>query len=133
MTKSPVYELAGQQADPLAEEILAVVFTDLPVRESVRPGDSRRHWQWWARTDRDESASRLWLSIDQPITDTTTTEIEGRVSKALAVFIPTFAKSIDVLAQQLTFDSVTLDITVHRPQQTELTIGLVLAQGGSSA
>ncbi len=131
MTALPVYALAGEQDDPLAEEVLAVLFSDQPGRTVVRPGDTRRHWQWWAR-DPAGQTSRLWLSSDQPITDDTTTSIETRAAVALSVFVPDFVSSVDVTAQQTAFDEVALTIVIERPLQVDLTLGLVLGGNGGN-
>ena len=34
-----VAELAGQQDDPLVEEVLAILFSDQPVQRSIRPNE----------------------------------------------------------------------------------------------
>ena len=125
-----VAELAGQQDDPLVEEVLAILFSDQPVQRSIRPNDSRRHWQWWAR-DPIGQTSRIWLSFAQPLTDETAPQIENRVESALAVLIPDYATAIEATAQRVAFDEIRLDILITRRELGEISIGLTL--GGPSA
>lgn len=126
-----VYELAGQLDDPLAEEIVATLFSDQPVRPVVRPTDNRRHWQWFAR-DPEGQTSRVWVGYAQPITDDSVAELEDRAESSLAVFVPDFATSIEVTATQTAVDEITMVVSVVRPEQVDLTIQL-LVQGGTGA
>jgi phage gp46-like protein len=129
---SPIYELAGQQQDPLSEEVLASLFADQPVRPSIRPNDNRRHWQWAARPTA-TTTSRVWLSFDRPITDDTVTELKARAESALAWLIPRYARAVTVTVQQIAFDSVSLGVLVQREREEDLEVGLILTQGASSA
>lgn len=127
----PVHALAGTLADPLAEEILAILFTDQPVREDVRPGDARRHWQWAARQS-NGNTSRLWLSYAQPIVDTTVTDIEGRAVSALAGLVPEYARAITVSAQQTAIDEITMIVTISRTGQSDEIVQLVIGGSGGT-
>jgi phage gp46-like protein len=126
-----VYELAGQLEDPLAEEIVATLFSDQPVRPVVRPTDNRRHWQWLVR-DPEGQTSRVWVGYAQPITDDSVAELEDRAESSLAVFVPDFATSIEVTATQTAVDEISMVVSVVRPAQVDLTIQL-LVQGGTGA
>ena len=125
MAFQSIHELAGLQQDPLAEEVLAVLYSDQPVRSIVRPSDSRRHWQWWVR-DPEGSTSRLWLSFAQPMVSGTAEQVEDRVSKALTVLVPTFVTAVEVNALQTSFTQIQLEIILQRPKSSSLTIGLIL-------
>jgi phage gp46-like protein len=131
MTQMNVSELAGLQDDPLIEEVIAILFSDQPVRSVIRPDDSRRHWQWWADTPQG-STSRLWLSYAEIITDDTVPEMEDRVRTALAVLVPTYVTTIEVTAVQTHLDEIALDIVLGRPRQTDLTVGFLLTQQGGT-
>ena len=126
-----VYTIAGQLDDPLSEEIVAVLFSDRPVRSVERPADSRRHWQWFAR-DPVGQTSRVWIGYAQPITDTAVEEVQDRAETALAVFVPEGARSIEVVATQTAITEIALVISVVRIQQVDLTIQLFV-QGGLGA
>lgn len=126
-----VYELAGQLEDPLAEEIVATLFSDQPVRSVIRPTDNRRHWQWLVR-DPVGQTSRVWVGYAQPITDDSVAELEDRAQSSLAVFVPDFATSIEVTATQAAVDEISMVISVVRPAQVDLTIQL-LVRGGTGA
>jgi hypothetical protein len=123
-----VYDLAGQLDDPLAEEVLATLFSDQPVRPILRPNDNRRHWQWFAR-DPVGQTSRVWVGYAGPITDTTVSELQDRANSALAVFVPDFAVSISATATQTAVDEIALVVSIQRQPQVDLTIQ-VLVQGG---
>lgn len=130
-TYSKVYELAGVQDDPLAERVLALLFTDKPERPAVRPGDTRQHWQWFARTDTSNQGSRLWLDIDAPITDRTIALMKSRAENALAPLLADrTATRIDVVVQQTAHDAVGMVVTIRRPNDQDLTLGVALEQGG---
>ncbi len=123
----PIYKLAGQQGDAFVEEVLATLFSDRPERTSVRPKDSRRHWQWWARDPRGQT-SRIWISWGEPITDDTPGDLKARGEAALAVFIPDYARRVEVIAKQVSFDEVNVEVLFDGAVIVATTI-----QGGSSA
>jgi hypothetical protein len=126
----PVYELAGQQADPLAEEVLAVLFTDAPERESVRPGDSRRHQQWLARRPEGQT-SRGWLSFAEPIATAEIKLLQERYTSALRVaFVPVHASSVTVVVQQTAVNELTIRWTLLRGDRPVSEGATVLIQGG---
>lgn len=130
-TYSQVYELAGVQDDPLAERVLALLFTDKPERPSVRPGDTRQHWQWFARTDTQNQGSRLWLNVDAPITDSSIVLMKSRAENALAPLLADrTATKIDVTVQQVAIDSVDLIVVIRRPNAEDLSLGVAISQGG---
>ena len=125
-----VPDLAGQQTDPLAEEALALLFTDAPVTESeaLSPGNTRGHWQWRARPD--VQGSRLWVNFGGPLTDSAITLIESRAKTALAELITRkLATSVSVSATQIRHTAITLEITIGRRRGRALTFGVSLEQG----
>lgn len=126
----PVYDLAGQQADALTEEVLAVCFSDTPERESVRPGDSRRHQQWLARRA-EGSSSRAWLSFAQPLTGDVPALLEERYKSALrTAFVPAHASSVEVTVTQTAVNELTMRWAITTA--TGVVDGVVvLPQGGS--
>jgi phage gp46-like protein len=123
-----VPDLAGQQADSLAEEALALLFTDAPVTESpLSPGNTRGHWQWRARPT--VQGSRLWINFGAPLTDSALTLIESRAETALAELITRkLATSVAVVATQLTHTSISLVVTIGRQRDRDLTFGVSLGQ-----
>lgn len=126
----PVYELAGQQTDPLAEEVLAVCFSDAPERTSVRPRDPRRHQQWMAR-QHEGASSRGWLSFAQPLTASTRSLLEERYESALrAAFVPTHASSVKVTVTQTAVNELTMKWAITRPDGGVTEGAVVLPQGG---
>lgn len=127
----PVYELAGQQEDALAEEVLAVIFTDAPERASVRPGDTRRHQQWLAR-QHEGASSRGWLSFAQPLVATTRALLEERYESALrTAFVPVHASSVDVTVIQTAVNELTIRWVITRANGGGVAEGaVVLPQGG---
>jgi len=127
MMAEPIYKLAGQQKDPLVEEIIAIIGSDQPTRSTIRPKDSRRHWQWWARDPRGNT-SRVWVSYGQPITDETPAELKSRTEAALAVLVPAYARKIEVEVNQISFDEMQLDVLVDGAVVVSAT-----TQGGLSA
>jgi len=131
---SPVYEVAGQldRQDPLAEEIVATLFSDQPTRSVERPRDSRRHWQWFAR-DASGQTSRIWVGYAGPISDLTIEQLQQRAESSLAVFVPDYATAIAVRATQGAVDEIDLVIEVDRRDAVGLTISLLVRQGGSGA
>lgn len=127
----PVYDLAGQQTDPLAEEVLAVCFTDAPERPSVRPKNSRRHQQWLARPH-EQATSRGWLSFAQPLVADTVTLLEERYESALrAAFVPVHASSVEVTITQTAINELTLRWVISRSDGGVAEGAVVLPQGGS--
>ena len=129
-TPQPVYALAGQQDDPLAEEVLAVLFTDAPERESVRPGDSRRHQQWLARQSSGQ-ASRGWLGTAEPITASMISLLQERYASALrTAFVPRDASSVTVSVKQTAVNELTIRWTLVRGDATAAEGATVLIQGG---
>lgn len=126
----PVYELAGQQTDPLAEEVLAVCFTDAPERTSVRPGDTRRHQQWLARKH-EGASSRGWLSFAQPLVADTRKLLEERYESALrAAFVPVHASSVDVTVTQTAVNELTMRWVILCASGTTSEGAVTLPQGG---
>jgi hypothetical protein len=127
----PVYELAGQQTDALTEEVLAVCFTDAPERETIRPGDTRRHQQWLARKHEGMS-SRGWLSFAQPLVADTRKLLEERYESALrAAFVPAHASSVDVTVTQTAVNELTMRWVIKRSDGGVAEGAVVLPQGGS--
>ena len=127
----PVYDLAGQQSDPLTEEVLAVLFTDAPVRSSIRPGDTRRHQQWRTRSP-DAASSRGWLSFAEPLTSDIPTLLQERYTAALrAAFIPAHAASVDVTVVQTAVNELRLTWEIIRASGGVSTGSVLLPQGGS--
>ena len=130
LAPKPVYELAGQQTDPLAEEVLAVLFTDAPERASVRPEDPRRHQQWLARRA-DGQASRGWLSFAEPITAAEIKILQERYASALRLaFVPDHASSVTVVVQQTAVNELTIRWTLLRGETPVSEGATVLIQGG---
>lgn len=128
----PIHDLAGVQDDPRVEEVLAVLYTDQPVREDLRPGDSRRHWQFWARKS-EGSSSRLWLVMDQPIVETIPKTIEQRAVAALTqAFIPDQASAAEASARQISFTEVELVVVITWLDGVETSLNLLVV-GGSGA
>ena len=126
----PVYELAGQQDDPLAEEVLAVCFADAPERASVRPGDTRNHQQWMARKH-EGMTSRAWLSFAQPLVANTRALLEERYESALrTAFVPVHATSVDVTVTQTAVNELTIRWEIVRPDGGVSEGAVVLPQGG---
>jgi phage gp46-like protein len=125
----PVHELAGQQEDELIEDVLASLFTDLPVREVESPGDTRQKSAWQMGY---VGGSRLWLSFSKPLTDDTPKLVEQRAETSLAWLIPVIAKSVVCKAKQITFDSIQLDVKILRLNNKTIDLSFVLP-GGSSA
>jgi len=126
----PVHELAGQQTDPLDEEVLAVIFTDAPERTAVRPGDTRRHQQWLARPH-ERASSRGWLSFAQPLIASTRSLLEERYESALrAAFVPVYASSVDVTITQTAVNELTLQWVINRADGGVSDGAVVLPQGG---
>ncbi|MCA9695534.1 MAG: hypothetical protein KC636_38505 [Myxococcales bacterium] len=126
----PVYDLAGQQTDPLAEEVLAICFTDAPERASVRPKNSRRHQQWLARPH-EQASSRGWLSFAQPLVADTITLLEERYESALrAALVPLNASSVDVTITQTAVNELTLRWVINRSDGAVTDGAVVLPQGG---
>ena len=131
---SPVYDLAGQQTDPLAERVLAILFTDEPARELNRREDSHNHWQWLARPRDDENrGSRLWLSSGEIITDDTVSLMQSRATKALERLVPRHAKSVAVTVAQTGHSKVAIDVRIGRVSGEDLTMSISLEQGVPSA
>jgi IS4 transposase len=125
----PVYELAGQQTDALAEEVLAVLFTDQPERASVRPGDTRQHQQWLARNP-DGASSRGWLSFARPLTADTRALLKERSESALrTAFVPAHASSVTVTVIQTAVNELTLGWTIVRSSGNVSEGAVVLSQG----
>jgi phage gp46-like protein len=122
----PVYELAGSQDDPVVEDVLASLFTDAPVREVERPGDTRQHWTWAARA---VDGSRVWLSFAQPLTDDTAGLIQQRAQASLAWMVPRVAKEVEVSARQVSCDTVVLGVKVRRPDTTTIDLSFTLPGG----
>lgn len=127
---SQVYELAGQleATDPLAEEILAVLFSDQPVRVELRPTDNRRHWQWFAR-DPVGSTSRVWVDFGQPIVDDTVELLANRAESALQVLVPQFATEITATASQTAINEIRLVVDVTRANGTTTNLDLTVTGG----
>lgn len=126
----PVHELAGVQEDPLAECVLARLYTDRPVRSSMRPGDTRRHWQFFARTDTENFGSKLWV-LGEPFTDDTVRLMKSRAENALAALVGDgSATSIEVTVRQTAVDAAVLDVLITRPNAEDLSLGVALQQGG---
>lgn len=130
----PVYELAAVQDDALGEAVIAMIFTDQPVRSALRrgeqQGDTRRHWQWEARRDRQNRGSRVWLSLGETITDDTPDEVKGRVESSLASLLSSGqVTSIEVTVTQIRHDALGLQVRLGRPRLAALELGFVLAQG----
>jgi len=126
----PVYELAGQQTDPLAEEVLAVCFTDAPERKSVRPEDPRSHQQWLARRQ-EGASSRGWISFAQPLTASTRTLLQERYESALrAAFVPAYASSVGVTITQTAVNELTMRWVIWRSDGDVAEGAVVLSQGG---
>lgn len=122
--QSHVYDLVGQQDDPLVEEALMILFSDRPVRESIR-ADTRAHWQWQVRSPKG-STSLVWLSFAQPITDTTPAEIKRRIEDALAVLVPDFAKTVAAVVKRVAINAITMDITITKPNGNTSSFGVSL-------
>jgi hypothetical protein len=126
----PIYELAGQQDDPLTEEVLAVIGTDAPERETVRPGDSRRHQQWLARRHEGQS-TRAWLSFAQPLTAATPALLKERYESALRIaFVPAHARSVEVTVTQTAVDELTMRWVITRPDGSVNVGAVALPRGG---
>ena len=124
-----VYELAGQQTDALAEEVLAVLFTDAPERATVRPGDTRQHQQWLARRP-DGASSRGWLSFAQPLTAAMRALLEERYESALrTAFVPAHASSADVTVTQTAVNELRITWTLVRASGNVSEGAVVLSQG----
>jgi hypothetical protein len=130
MQAQPVHELAGQQDDPLVEEALAVLFTDQPERESVRPGDTRLHQQWMVR--RAEGAtSRAWLSFALPITSAEIARIKDRSETALRVaFVPRYVSDVAVTVQQTAINELTLTWRLVKSGAVVSEAAVLLTSGG---
>jgi hypothetical protein len=128
---APVSELAGLQEDPLFEFVLALLYSDAPVRNVIR-SDTRRHWQWMAR-DPNESASFVWLTFAQPITDDSTAELEQRTLAGLEPLVPDKAKSVEAKAKVVRFDAIALTVTIGRLDGTTFEQTLILEQGVPNA
>lgn len=129
-TPQPVYELAGQQSDPLVEEVLAVCFTNAPERASVRPGDSRRHQQWLARRHEGQS-SRAWLSFAKPLTGDVPALLKERYESALrTAFVPSHASSVSVTVTQTAVNELTMRWLIVRGDVTVSEGAIVLPMGG---
>lgn len=125
-----VHQIAGQQTDPLLEEALAVLFTDQPVREELRPGDSRRHWTWFGRRDEAQSSSRVWLNLGEPLSDETVDLLEGRANSALAALVDRgLAASATAVVRRTRRDVVEFVIEVRRSGGAASTLTVVLDQG----
>ncbi len=125
----PVHELAGQQADALAEEALAVLFTDAPERATIRPGDTRQHQQWLARRP-EGASSRGWLSFAQPLTASMRALLEERYASALrTAFVPTHAASVDVTVLQTAVNELRLEWTIVRASGNVSEGAVILSQG----
>lgn len=122
----PIYTLAGQQDDPLREKVLALLYTDRPVTPAQRPGDTRAHWTWLARSDTENQGSRLWLSESEPITDGEVERMRVRAQAALEPLVPDRARSITVAAVQVAHDQVrlTVDVTTIRGESFSMTLGI---------
>lgn len=131
MVAVPVYELAGQLDDPLAEEILATGFTDQPVRPEVRPDDNRRH-DSWGPEDPSGQTSRAWITTGAILTDDATALTAERMQTALQVFVPQYAKKIIVTAKQTDINTIEMIIDVTRTTGQSFEIAL-LVPGGSNA
>ena len=127
----PVSDLAGQQADALTEEVLAVCFTDAPERPSVRPKDPRRHQQWLSRRH-EGASSRAWQGFAQPVVADTRTLLEERYESALRVaFVPAHASSVDVTVTQTAVNELTMRWVIMRTGNGGVAEGaVVLPQGG---
>jgi len=127
----PVHDLAGQQSDPLTEEVLAVLFTDAPVRHSVRPWDTRRHQQWWARRH-EGASSRGWLTFAEPLTAEARTLLQERYLSALrTAFVPAHADGVSVSVVQTAVNELRLTWEIIRSGQSISTGAVVLTQGGA--
>jgi hypothetical protein len=127
----PVHELAGQQLDPLTEEVLAVCFTDAPERTSVRPRDSRRHQQWLCRRH-EGASSRAWLGFAQPLVAGSLELLEERYESALrAAFVPVHASTVDVTVTQTAANELTMGWVILRADGGVSEGAVVLPQGGS--
>ena len=127
----PVYELAGQQDDPLVEEVLAVCFTDQPERASVRPGDSRAHQQWLVRSPAGAS-TRAWIGLADPITTASKQLLAERYQSALRVaFVPRYASSVVVTVTQTAVDELTMSWRLVRNDVVISSGEVVLPSGGS--
>lgn len=125
-----VYTFAGQLDDPLAEEIVATLYSDQPVRSVERPTDSRRHWQWFAREPLGQT-SRIWVGYAEPLTADSVENVQTRANAALARagFAPKYADSVTATATQTAVDEIELEIVVARSGQTDMVIQLVIVQG----
>lgn len=127
---SLVPDLAGLQDDPLAELVLAVIFTAAPVRSIIR-ADTSRHWQWMAR-DPAQSAAFVWLSYGQPITDDTPVEVAARALSPLQdILVPRHASAVETEAKIVRFDTVALTVRVTRRDGTTFEQTLLLEQGAT--
>jgi phage gp46-like protein len=124
-----VYELAGQQDDPVVEDVIFSLFTDQPVRDVESPGDTRNVTAWQLGY---VGGSRLWMSFAKPLTDETSGLVVQRAKAALAWMIPVVAKTVDVTAKQITFDTIKLDIGIVTPSNRTIELSYVLP-GGSGA
>lgn len=122
--QAQIYDLVGQQDDPLVEEALMILFSDRPVRESIR-ADTRSHWQWQVRSPKG-STSLVWLSFAQPITDATPREVKRRIEDALAVLVPDFAKAVSATVKRVSINSITMDITITKPGGSTASFGVSL-------
>lgn len=128
---TPVFDLAGQQGDPLTEEVLAVCFTDAPERESVRPRDSRRHQQWLARRA-EGSSSRAWLSFAQPLVGDVPALLKERYESALRLaLVPVHASRVVVTVTQTAVNELTMRWQITRVDGGVTEGAVVLPQGGS--
>ena len=126
----PIYDLAGQQTDPLAEEALAVIGTDEPERASVRPGDNRRHQQWLARSASGQG-SRGWLTFAGPLTATYIALLKDRYETAMRVrFVPRHAVSVSVDVKQTAVNELAIRWTIVRTDRSLSEGSVTLTQGG---
>lgn len=124
----PIYELAGQQDDPLAEQILGLLYSDQPVREVVRK-DARRHWQWMARgqPNTTASSSRLWISFAGPFTSDTVAEVQVRAQSAVDTLVPYPASSATATAKQISATQIDLSVVAVRADNGSV-IDLTISQ-----
>lgn len=125
MSDIQIFDLAAQQwTDPLAEKVLALLFTDRPLEapSDGRGRDDRRHWQWLVRTDRPNAGSYIWREDGQPLQSKTVERIGDSARRALAPLVTEgLALAATASATQVARDAVRLDVTITRRAQTDWT------------
>lgn len=125
MSATQIYDLASQQwDDPLAEKVLALLFTARPLEapSDGRERDDRRHWQWLVRTDKANAGSFIWREEGQPIQSKTVDRIGDAARRALAPLVTEgLALGVAVVAKHVARDAVRIDVTITRRAQTDWT------------